>query len=310
MGGGGSAPEPDKNIGRAALKSAKTGEAMLAWMQDQAAITNEWAADDRAREVEVFRPLQDAFIQEAATWDSAARKNEVAQQAVADVRQQTANAEAGRVRQAMAMGINPNSSRFMSAGRSAALDAGLAAAGAQNMARRRVEQEAEGKRANAINMGAGLAVNPGTSMGLSNGALQAGGSAAMAGYGQQGSLLNTQYNQQLQSWQANQNSMSSMMGGLGTVAGIMLSDQNAKTDKQPLPEGAALGAIREMPVEKWRYKPGRGDGGEHVGPYAQDFAAATGQGDGKSIDMISAIGVTMGAIRDLDKKVDKMARAT
>ena len=310
MGGGSSAPEPDKNIGRAALKSARTGEAMLAWMQDQAAITNEWAADDRAREVEVFRPLQDAFIQEANTWDSAARKNEAAQQAVADVRQQTANAEAGRVRQAMAMGINPNSSRFMAAGRSAALDAGLAAAGAQNMARRRVEQEAEGKRANAINMGAGLAVNPGTSMSLSNGAIQAGGSAAMTGYGQQGSLLNTQYNQQLQSWQANQNSMSSMMGGLGTVAGIMLSDQNAKTDKQPLPEGEALGAIRKMPVEKWRYKPGRGDGGEHVGPYAQDFAAATGQGDGKSIDMISAIGVTMGAIRDLDKKVDKMARAT
>lgn len=310
MGGGGSAPEPDKNIGRAALKSAKTGEAMLAWMQDQAAITNEWAADDRAREVEVFRPLQDAFIQEAATWDSAARKNEVAQQAVADVRQQTANAEAGRVRQAMAMGINPNSSRFMSAGRSAALDAGLAAAGAQNMARRRVEQEAEGKRANAINMGAGLAVNPGTSMSLSNGAIQAGGSAAMTGYGQQGSLLNTQYNQQLQSWQANQNSMSSMMGGLGTVAGIMLSDQDAKTDKKPLPEGEALGAIRKMPVEKWRYKPGRGDGGEHVGTYAQDFTKATGQGDGRTIDMISAIGVTMGAIRDLDKKVDKMARAT
>ena len=310
MGGGSSAPEPDKNIGRAALKSAKTGEAMLAWMQDQAAITNEWAADDRAREVEVFRPLQDAFIEEANTWDSAARKNEAAQQAVADVSQQTANAEAGRVRQAMAMGINPNSSRFMAAGRSAALDAGLAAAGAQNMSRRRVEQEAEGKRANAINMGAGLAVNPGTSMSLSNGALQAGGSAAMTGYGQQGSLLNTQYNQQLQSWQANQNSMSSMMGGLGTVAGIMLSDQNAKTDKKPLPEGEALGAIRKMPVEKWRYKPGRGDGGEHVGTYAQDFTKATGQGDGKSIDVISAIGVTMGAIRDLDKKVDKMARAT
>lgn len=310
MGGGSSAPEPDKNIGRAALRSAKTGEAMLAWMQDQAKITNEWAADDRAREVEVFRPLQDAFIQEAATWDSAARKNEAAQQAVADVRQQTANAEAGRVRQAMAMGINPNSSRFMAAGRSASLDAGLAAAGAQNMARRRVEQEAEGKRANAINMGAGLAVNPATSMGLSNQAGAAGGNAAMQGYNQQGSLLNTQYNQQLQSWQANQNGMSSLMGGLGTVAGMMLSDKNAKTDKQPLPDGAALGAIREMPVEKWRYKPGRGDGGEHVGPYAQDFAAATGQGDGKGIDVISAIGVTMGAIRDLDKKVDKMARAT
>lgn len=308
--GGGKAPKPDKNIGIAAMKSAETGEALLAWMKDQAKITNEWAADDRAREVEVFRPLQDAFIEEANTWDSAARKNEAAQQAVADVRQQTANAEAGRVRQAMAMGIDPRSARFNAGGREASLNAGLAAAGAQNVARRRIEQEAEAKRANSINMGSGLAVNPGTSMGLSNGALQVGGAGAMSGYGQQGRLLNTQYNQQLQSWQANQNSMSSMMGGLGTVAGIMLSDQNAKTDKKPLPEGAALGAIREMPVEKWRYKPGRGDGGEHVGTYAQDFTKATGQGDGKTIDVISAIGVTMGAIRDLDKKVDKMARAT
>lgn len=307
--GGGKAPKPDKNIGIAAMKSAETGEALLGWMKDQAKITNEWAADDRAREVEVFRPLQDAFIEEANTWDSAARKNEAGQQAVADVRQQVANTEAGRVRQAMAMGIDPRSARFNAGGREASLNAGLAAAGAQNVARRRIEQEAEAKRANSINMGSGLAVNPGTSMGLSNGALQAGGAGAMSGYGQQGSLLNTQYNQQLQSWQANQNSMSSMMGGLGTVAGIMLSDQNAKTDKKPLPEGAALGAIREMPVEKWRYKPGRGDGGEHVGTYAQDFTKATGQGDGKTIDVISAIGVTMGAIRDLDKKVDKMARA-
>ncbi len=307
--GGGSAPKPDKNIGIAAMKSAETGEALLGWMQDQAKITNEWAADDRAREVEVFRPLQDAFIEEANTWDSAARKNEAGQQAVADVRQQVANTEAGRVRQAMAMGIDPRSARFNAGGREASLNAGLAAAGAQNVARRRIEQEAEAKRANAINMGSGLAVNPGTSMGLSNGALQAGGAGAMSGYGQQGSLLNTQYNQQLQSWQANQNSMSSMMGGLGTVAGIMLSDQDAKTDKKPLPEGEALGAIRKMPVEKWRYKPGRGDGGEHVGTYAQDFTKATGQGDGKTIDVISAIGVTMGAIRDLDKKVDKMARA-
>lgn len=307
--GGGKAPKPDKNIGIAAMKSAETGEALLGWMKDQAKITNEWAADDRAREVEVFRPLQDAFIEEANTWDSAARKNEAGQQAVADVRQQVANTEAGRVRQAMAMGIDQRSARFNAGGREASLNAGLAAAGAQNVARRRIEQEAEAKRANSINMGSGLAVNPGTSMGLSNGALQAGGAGAMSGYGQQGSLLNTQYNQQLQSWQANQNSMSSMMGGLGTVAGIMLSDQNAKTDKKPLPEGAALGAIREMPVEKWRYKPGRGDGGEHVGTYAQDFTKATGQGDGKTIDVISAIGVTMGAIRDLDKKVDKMARA-
>lgn len=308
--GGGSAPKPDPNIGIAALKSAETGEQMLTWMKDQAEITNAWAAEDRERWDTVFKPLQDDFIKEAEGWDSSARKTEVAQQAVADVRQQTANAEAGRVRQAMAMGVNPNSSRFQAGGREAALQGGLAAAGAQNTARRRVEQEAEAKRANAINMGSGLAVNPATSMGISNGAMQAGGAAAMQGYNQQGDLLNTQYQQQMQSWQAGQSSLTGLMGGLGTLAGMFMPSSKAiKTDKKPLGDGEALGAIRKMPVERWRYKDGQGDGGTHIGPYAEDFAKATGQGDGKAIDIISALGVTMGAIRDLDKKVDQMKEA-
>lgn len=175
---------------------------MLAWMQDQAAITNEWAADDRAREVEVFRPAR--RLHPEAPPDSAARKNEAAQQAVADVRQQTTTPRRAASGRPWRWASIRTGLRFMVNTRPGlALDAGLAAAGARNAARRRVEQEAEGKRANAINMGAGLAVNPGTSMGLSNGALQAGGSAAMAGQPEQGSLLNTQYNQQLQSWQAN-----------------------------------------------------------------------------------------------------------
>lgn len=311
--GGGSAPKPDPNIGVAALKSAETGEQMLEWMRDQAEVTNKWAADDRERWQTVFRPLQDAYISEAQGWDSPGRKSEAAQQAVADVRQQSANADAARVRQSMALGINPNSGRFQSGNREAALEMGLATAGAQNMARRRIEQEGDARRANAINMGSGLAVNPATSMGLSNGAIQAGGAGAMQGYGQQGSLLNTQYNQQLESWRAGQQSSAGLFGALGTVTGMMpwgamLSSKDAKTDKIPLRDGDALGAIRKMPVEKWRYKDGMGDGGAHIGPYAEDFAAATGQGDGKTIDIVSALGVTMGAIRDLDKKVDQIRR--
>lgn len=306
--GGGSSPKPDKNIGIAALKSAETGEQLLSWMQDQSKITNAWAEDDRAREVEKFRPLQDAYIAEAQGWDSAARKGQQAAEAIGDVRQQERIAGQTRIRQAMAMGVNPNSGRFNSASAKAGLDGALASVGAGNLARRRVEAEAESKRANSINMGAGLAVNPATSIGLSNGAMTSGANGAMAGYGQQGSLLNTQYQQQLQSWQAGQQGLMGVAGGAGAILG-MLSSKDAKTDKRKLPDGAALGAIRDMPVEQWRYKDGMGDGGEHIGPYAEDFAKATGQGDGKSIDIISAIGVTMGAIRDLDKKVDSMARA-
>lgn len=306
--GGGSAPKPDKNIGIAALKSAETGEQLLSWMKDQSEITNAWAEDDRAREVDVFRPLQDAYIAEAQGWDSAARKGQQAAQAVGDVRQQERMAGQTRIRQAMAMGVNPNSGRFNSASAKAGLDGALAAVGAGNLARRRVEAEAESKRANAINMGAGLAVNPATSIGLSNGAMSNGASGAMQGYNQQGSLLNTQYQQQMQSWQAGQQGLMGVAGGAGALLGL-LSSKKVKTDKRKLPEGAALGAIRKMPVEQWRYKEGMGDGGEHIGPYAEDFAKATGQGDGKSIDVISAIGVTMGAIRDLDRKVSSMQEA-
>jgi len=315
MGGGNSsAPKPDPNIGLAAMKSAETGEKMFGWYQDQAEITNEWAAEDRGRWETVFRPLQDSYISAAQTWDSADRKNQRAASAMADTKLQARLADSGRVRQAMAMGVNPASGAFQSASRKAALDTGLAAAGAANLARRQVEAEAESKRANAINMGSGLSVNPATSMGISNNAMSVGGSAAMEGYNQQGSLLETQYDQQMQQWKANQKSQEGLFGAVGSLAGLfmpplgMLSSKEAKTDKKPLPKGMALGAIRDMPVEAWRYKPGMGDGGAHVGPYAEDFHKATGAGDGKSIPIVSAIGVTMGAIRDLDAKVSKLER--
>lgn len=106
--GGGKAPKPDENIGIAALKSAETGQQLLEWMQSQAEITNEWAAEDRARWQDVFRPLQDQYIKEAQEWDSTARREQRSSQAVADVNQQIKAAEGTRVRQAMAMGINPD----------------------------------------------------------------------------------------------------------------------------------------------------------------------------------------------------------
>lgn len=62
-----------------------------------------------------------------------------------------------------------------------------------------------------------------------------------------------------------------------------------------------------MPVEQWKYKDGMGDGGEHIGPYAEDFQAATGKGDGATIPVVDAIGVTMKAVQELNQKVDKIA---
>lgn len=309
-GGGGSAPKPDPNIGIAALKSAATGERYLAFMEDQAAITNEWAGQDRARYQDTFIPIEDRFIAEAQGYDSPERKQKAAAEAVADVRQQQMIAQAGNERRMASMGVNPASGRFAGEDRRADTASALAAAGAANTARRQVEATGDAMRANAINLGKGLAVNPGTSMGLSNGAASSGFNGAMQGYQTQGSLLNTQYQQQMDAYKAKQSSMGALGSAIGSVVGaiewapIFASSEKIKTDKRKAP--GVLDAVKEMRVEKWRYKDGHGDGGEHVGPYAEEFKAKTGLGDGKSISVIDAVGVTMGAVKELADKVDRM----
>ncbi len=309
MGGSSSAPKPDKQMGEAAKMSAQTGREMLEFMKGQATITNEWAADDRARDIDVFRPLQDQFIADAQTWDSRERKQAQAGQAAGQVSLAARLAQGQNDRKMMAMGVNPASGAAIAARSRASTDTALARAGAVNLSNRQVEAEGEAKKANAINMGSGLAVNPGTSMGLSNGAAQAGFGGAMSGYGQQASIMGQDYQQRMQSWQSDQQGMAGILGAVGSIAGaygpslLALSSKDAKTDKRKIPDGEALGAIRKMPVERWRYKKGMGDEAEHVGPYAQDFQAATGKGDGQTIPLTEAISVTMKAVQDLDKKV-------
>lgn len=300
---GGSAPKQDPNMGKAALKSAETGQLMLDWMKDQASITNNWAGEDRARYTDDFVPLQDKFIQKATIYDSPERRAAAADQAAADVSQSAAQALGTRERQAMAMGVNPASGRFQMGTAKASTDTALATAGARNMARRQVEATGDQMLGNAINMGQGLAVNPGTSMGISNGAAQSGFSGAMSGYGQQASILNQDYQNRYAAWQANQAAIGGLGGALGTVVGL-ISSKKVKTNRKPVD---ALGAVEKMPVEAWDYKPGVADEGRHIGPYAEDFAKATGIGDGKTIDPISLMGVTMGAVRQLSEKVDKLA---
>ncbi|GGE24338.1 hypothetical protein GCM10011345_32880 [Gemmobacter megaterium] len=293
-------------MGIAAKMSAETGREMLAWMQQQATTTNRWADEDRTRQQRVFVPLQDQYIAEAQTWDSPARQQQAARESVADVQLASSQAQDQQRRAAMAMGVSPDSGRFAEASRTQGNAVALASAGAANTARRNVMQEAEAKRANAINMGSGLAVNPATSMGLSNGASQAGFSGAMSGYGQQANILNQDHQNRMQAWQANQQGIGGVLGALGTLAGAFIpSSKEIKHDKQAFD---SLGAIRKMPVEKWTYNEGAGDGGTHVGPYAEDFAAATGKGDGTAIDPITMMGVTMGAVRQLDAKVEKLTQ--
>lgn len=307
-----SVPPPDPRIGIAAAASAATGQAYLKQMQEQSAITNQWAAEDRER-AKKFEPLQDAYIERAQTWDSPERMDARVNATQASVQGQIDMAGQQRERAMASMGVSPNSGKFGAVERTAALEGGLAVAGAGNLERRSVRAEADAMQANVINMGAGYQVNPGQSMGLSNSALGAGNSGAMAGYGQQGQVLNTQWNQRMEGVNTHNQQNAGFWGGVGSIVGMaaggaFASDKNIKTDKKPV-RRSLLDAVAKMPVEEWTYKPGEGDGKRHVGPYAQDFKKRTGLGDGKSINVIDIAGVTLGAVKELSEKVDALAGA-
>ena len=70
---------------------------------------------------------------------------------------------------------------------------------------------------------------------------------------------------------------------------------------------ALLAAVQNLPVETWRYKAETGlETKPHIGPYAEDFQAAFGVGDGVTINPVDAMGICLAAIQALTRKVEML----
>jgi hypothetical protein len=353
-----SAPDPDPNIGKAALKQAETGEAWLKFAESAFEVSQDrqkeldalttkvtqqqlglatdqanWARDDRDRYENTFRPIEDEFIKEASNYATEARQQEAAAEARADVSTAAANARAASERQSASMGINPASGRFAGIQATVDTNSALSEATAANNARQQVRDKGLALKADVANLGrgnvataaSGAAGSVGSSATALGGAqatnqqalsastiMNSGYAGAMQGYAGQASTLNQQYGLQLEGWRTEQQMAAQNASGLGSFIGgmaglLMPSDEDIKENKRPVDEGAALDAVNSMPIEEWDYKEGEADEGRHIGTYAQDFQEATGKGDGKSIPVIDAIGVTMKAVQDLSAKVDRMS---
>jgi hypothetical protein len=295
---------------------------------------NRWAQQDRARYNKTFKPLEDEFIKEASNYGSRKHQREAAAEAAADVRSAAQVQRQAADRESFSLGVAPGSGRFEGIQRGAATNVALAEAGAANNARTAVRDKGLALKADVANMGRGLPAQSAqaTSLGLTAGnSALAGNQAAnaqymastdimgngyrgqMTGYAGQASTLNQQYGLQLDAWKAEQSIAAQNAAGIGSaiggIAGLFFSDENLKEEKEEIPEGKALDAVNNMPVEEWDYKPGIADGGRHIGTYAQDFQRETGKGDGHTIAAQDAIGITMKAVQDLDKKVDRIASA-
>ncbi len=86
--------------------------------------------------------------------------------------------------------------------------------------------------------------------------------------------------------------------------GDIVSAKRLKKYKRPT--RPLLAAVEMLPVERWKYKKGVADEGEHIGPYAEDFRELFGVGDGETINVIDALGVCLKAIQELSAKVNEL----
>jgi hypothetical protein len=263
--GGGRAPAPDPAIGEAAMRNVELGQSWLDFTKEQfeegnkrQAVTDElntkvvnqqlatqdqantWAQQDRARTLGTFQPVEDAFVKTAQEYDTPEKQAEAAATARADVLAASEAAKASGVRQMAAMGISPESGRFAGITRAQDTNTALAAADAQNKARQVVRDKGLALKADAINMGKGLASSTAAAAGLG---LNAGNSAVannatansqfnakgqIMGQGFQGAIgannsaggiLNNLYGNQLNAWSAQQQANAASAAGIGKLVG-------------------------------------------------------------------------------------------
>lgn len=98
---------------------------------------------------------------------------------------------------------------------------------------------------------------------------------------------------------------SSILGAVGTVIGGALaffSSEELKTNLGHEPQ--LLEKLKKVRVNRWQY---HGDDKTHVGPFSEEFNREFGIETDRPdmINVIDALGVTLGAVKELDKKVSQ-----
>lgn len=265
--GGGSAPQADPQIGKAALENAQLGKDWLSFAKEQYGVGNERQSEidkltnqvtqqqldtqdkSNARADEQwqqynqrFAPIEQQVATEAMNYDSPEKQAEAAGQARADVQSAADTQRQITQRTAAAQGINPGSGRYAGVDRAAELTTAVQAAGAENKARDTVKNMGIMLRKDAASLGRGMtgtaAQSYGVGLNAGNSAVGnitsanqswANNNAAMA-QGFQGnigannsaaSILNQQYGNQVNAYNAQQQAESQSAAGIGSMVGTL-----------------------------------------------------------------------------------------
>lgn len=103
--------------------------------------------------------------------------------------------------------------------------------------------------------------------------------------------------------QADADKKGGFISTVGTVAGAALSFFSSEHVKHDLGhEEGLLSKLNNVRVNRWQYK---GDDKTHVGPFAEEFNREFGIDTDRpdTISVIDALGVTLGAVKELNKKI-------
>lgn len=318
-GGGGPAPTPDPAIGQAALANVELGKDWLGFARDQfdqgnirQAATdalntkvinqqlntqdqaNTWAQQDRARTLNTFQPVEDAFVKTAQEFDTPAKQAEAAAAAKADVMGSAAVQQQASQRNMASMGISPTSGRFAGITRAQDTNTALASAGAQNNARTMVRDKGLALKADAVNMGKGLASSTAAAYGIGtnagnsavgnnatanaqfnqNGQVMGQGFAGNIGANSSaGSMLGNLYGNQLNAWSQQQQANATSSAGIGSLVGT-LGAAAIGSDRSIKENISQIGHLENgIPVYSFEYQPAYRDAwghGPQIGVMAQD----------------------------------------
>lgn len=299
------------------------------------------AADYANYNKTTFRPLEQGIVADAAGYDTPEKRQAAADAAIADTNIAFSGVNEANARRLAANGIDPGSTRAMSVQAGQGVDQAVANAGAAYKARKGVESVGHAMKMDAASLGRNLpsaqataaqtAIQAGNSSVNNSGAPISAANQSAQTYGQG---MNTAINANQSAGnlygqvagiqnQATSNN-NAIYGALGNAAGAYYgaaSDENLKTDIEPVNPDTALKEIVSTPVSNWKYDPSKmaregipipADAtGKNTGPMAQQVQKTMGDEvapGGKEINLISMNGKAMAAIQSLDKKINRLAK--
>lgn len=237
------------------------------------------AQADRKRYEEFFRPFEDEWAKEAASYDTEERRQRERGSAVADVSSAFDSTRRNALQRLESYGVDPSQTRNQALDVGVRTQKAMASAQAATGATRRVEDTGRALKSDVINLGRGALSNAagfyGQAVGAGGaaqqgalnttqsgaGAIQSGlgfSGQALQGYGQASDITNSGFQNEMSTWNAGQQQTAGMLQGIGGMAGMFMADGG---EVEGIPTGAIAGQ-QQQPRQAIPFQ----DDGEVYGP--------------------------------------------